>query len=241
MKLGRVARAATYAVLVTVLVDLVSTTPTAPTPAPGAGYHHLGATTAGTWSGVLGRMTVTAPQVRKGTYDFVASRFMVKGDTPGGTRWLEAGWAETGWAGTGRQRVYTFDTNSNRWTFYDQYPIRGGDRIWIELTAADTGPRATWVAWLWWHEAWHKLTAQKLPISEHAQVEQYVEVYVDPRRGGTVRVPPIDVDNVQLRADPDAPMRYWTPDRVPTNAGNGGGAYCLNWRYSYNTWRAGSC
>ncbi|MEN3307408.1 MAG: hypothetical protein V7603_3610 [Micromonosporaceae bacterium] len=241
VKWVRGVRAVGCAVLGALLLDLCTGTASAPTRAPGAGYHHLGATTAGTWSGVLGRMAVTSSGVRDGTYDFVASRFMVKAGTPGGVKWLEAGWAQTGWSGRGRQRVYTFDTNSNRWTFYDQYPIRDGDRVWIELAAVTGGPAATWVAWLWWHDSWRRLTAQRLPLGEHALVEQYVEVYVDPRRGGTVRVPPIEVDNVQVRPEPGTAMRYWTRDAVPTSQGSGDSRYCLAWRNGYDTWRAGSC
>ena len=60
---------------------------------------------------------------------------------------------------------------------------------------------------------------------------------MDPARGGSVRVPPIDVDNVQVRPDPQAPLEYWRPERVPTNPGSGGGPYCLNWRDGYDTWR----
>ncbi len=205
-------------------------------PAPGGGYHHLGATTAGTWSAVLGRIAVTSSGVRDGTYDFVAARFMAKAETRGGTRWLEAGWAQTGWSGAGRQRVYTFDTNTNRWTFYDQYPIGPGDRIWIELAA---GADSTWTAWLWWHDAWRRLTVQRLPIGQRALVEQYVEVYVDPKHGGTVRVPPIAVDNVQLRRDERARLQFWAG--VPTDIGGNDGTYCLSWRNGYDTWTAGTC
>lgn len=237
----RAGRAVACVSLVALLVDVLTGSPVAPTPAPGAGYHHLGASTSGTWSGVLGRMSVGAAGVREASYDFVATRFMVKADTGTGTRWLEAGWAQTGWAQTGQQRIYTFDTNSNRWTFYDQYPIRPGDRIWIELAAVRAGGGSAWAAWLWWHDAWRKLTVQALPIGEHATLEQYVEVYVDPRRGGTVRVPRIDVDNVQVQPEPGAAMRHWTPDAVPTSPGKGDGRYCLTWHEGYDTWSARSC
>jgi hypothetical protein len=210
-------------------------------PLPGPGYHHLGATTDGTWSGVLGRMTVRDPAVRAGSYDFVATRFMAKASTPDGVKWLEAGWAETGWAGGGRQRVYTFDTNTNTWAFYDQYPIKDGDQIWIELQTSESGTQPTWTAWLWWGNAWRLLTRQRLPIGDHATVEEYVEVYVDPTLGGTVDVPPIEVDNVQVKSDPAGGMRYWTADGVPTSPGTGADAYCLTWQTAYDTWNAGSC
>jgi hypothetical protein len=185
-------------------------------------------------------MTVTAAGVRKGSYDFVASRFMAKSDTPTGVKWLEAGWAQTGWTGAGRQRVYTFDTSTNKWTFYDQYPISDGDHIWIEITAAGPGP--TWVAWLLWRGHWRRLTETVLPAGGQAQLEQYVEVYVDPSRGGTVWVPAIQVDNVQVRAQPGAPLRYWTSSTVPTAPDAPGTApYCVTWESGYDAWHAGSC
>jgi hypothetical protein len=175
-------------------------------------------------------MEVTAPGVRDGTYDFVAARFMVKSDTPRGVKWLEAGWAQTGWSDRGRQRVYTYDTNSNRWTFYDQYPIKVGDRIRIEITA-DHG---AWVARLWWQGGWRRLTAQVLPIGGRALVEQYVEVYVDPRQGGVVTVPPIEVDDVRVLGS--AGPSGWTRGGVPAGSG-----YCVDWLAGYYSWRAGSC
>ncbi len=213
-------------------------------PAPEAGYHHLGATTQGSWAGVRGRMTVTNPAVRPGSYDFVATRFMAKSDTPGGARWLEAGWAETGWAGEGRQRVYTFDTNANTWTFYDQYPLAPGEQIWISLAATatpDPAGQAMWSAWLWWRGGWHLLTAQPLRIGVQATLEQYVEVYVDPARGGTVTVPMVSLADVTLAAYPGAAPRPWTGDTVASQPGSDMGGYCVDQRQSWQDWSAGSC
>src|SRR5215216_6687671 len=104
-----------------------------------SGYHHLGAGTSGEWGGVSGRIEVVDGTVRQGSYDFVAGRFMVKRDMGrGDIAWLEAGWAETGWAGGGRQHIYTFNTNTKTWQFYDQYVLRPGDRLWLDLhTDAD--------------------------------------------------------------------------------------------------------
>ena len=209
-------------------------------PVPQPGYHHLGATTDGGWSGVLGRLTVDDPGVRAGTFDFVATRFMAKASTATGVKWLEAGWAETGWSGDGAQRIYTFDTNTGKWTFYDQYPVKPGDQVWIEIAAAAPGPDPTWNAWLWWHDAWHLLTSQQLPISEHATIEEYVEVYVDPLHGGSIDVPAVQVDNVSLKPEPRAPLTPWTGD-VPTSPGAGADGYCLDFAVPYDTWHAGSC
>jgi len=213
-------------------------------PGPGSGYHHLGVTTEGGWSGVRGRMTVTDPTVRAGSYDFVATRFMAKGDTAAGARWLEAGWAETGWSGAGRQRVYTFDTNSNTWTFYDQYPLAPGEQIWISLSAAatpDPTGQAMWSAWLWWRGGWHLLTTQPLVIGVQATLEQYVEVYVDPARGGSLRVPMVGLDSVSVSAYPGAPDRPWAAPAVASQPGTDIGGYCVDQHDGWRRWRAGSC
>jgi hypothetical protein len=235
-------RVAVAAGLVPVLVGSLRTPDPRPEgpPLPQPGYHHLGATTQGQWAGVLGQLSVRETGVRAGTFDFVATRFMAKASTPVGTKWLEAGWAQTGWSGTGQQRIYTFDTNTLKWTFYDQYPVGAGDRVWIELAATQAGPTSTWGAWLWWHDTWHLLTTQALPIPDHATIEEYVEVYVDPARDGTIPVPPVEVDNVQLKADTTSRFEYWT-DAVPTEPGAAADGYCLGFQVPYDTWHAGTC
>jgi hypothetical protein len=209
-----------------------------------AGYHHLGANTSGEWSGVSGRISVVNGSVRSRSYDFVASRFMAKRDLGGGNiAWLEAGWAETGWAGIGAPHVYTFNTNTKTWQFYNQYDIKPGDRLWIDVHSDTDG---VWGAWLWWSNRWNLLTAQKLPIGSSAYVEQYVEVHVDDSRPTRVDVPTVTVDNVQLKPVGGGPQRYWRND-VPTLTGTGpgqqqrSGGFCLNWINPYDTWTAGDC
>lgn len=209
-----------------------------------SGYHHLGANSAGEWSGVSGRLSVVDGSIRPGSYDFIASRFMAKRNLGAGRiAWLEAGWAETGWAGPGRQHVYTFNTNTLSWQFYDQYTLRPGDRIWIDLHSDSSG---VWAAWLWWGNRWNLLTAQRLPIGPSAFIEQYVEVHVDSGRPTRVDVPEVTVDNVQLRPADGSAARYWRAD-VPTLTGGdpGGqqstGGFCLNWVNRYDTWTAGDC
>ena len=209
-----------------------------------SGYHHLGANTGGEWSGVSGRISVVDGSVRPGTYDFVAGRFMVKRDLGGGSiAWLEAGWAETGWASAGRQHIYTFNTNTKTWQFYDQYAVRPGDRVWLDLHSDSDG---VWGAWLWWNNRWNLLTAQKLPIGSSAYIEQYVEVHVDSSRPTRVDVPSVLVDNVQLRPAGGGPPRFWRAD-VPTLTGGDpgqqqrNGGFCLNWLTRYDTWTAGDC
>jgi len=208
-------------------------------PVPGPGYHHLGATTADDWSGVTGRLTVSDPGVRPGTFDFVAARFMARNQA--GTAWLEAGWSENGWLRDGRQRIYTYDTASRRWTFFDEYPTRPGDQVWIYLeSGASSGDRVPWRAWLWWQSQWRLLAETELPIGPAATVEQYVEVYVDPAKGGTLPLPPSSFDNVQLR-DADGAFRYWREDGVPTGVGESASTYCLGWITRFDTWSAETC
>jgi hypothetical protein len=208
-----------------------------------SGYHHLGAGTGGEWGGVSGRIGIVDGGVRPGTYDFVAGRFMVKRDLGGGNiAWLEAGWAETGWAGAGRQHIYTFNTNTKTWQFYDQYQLRPGDKAWLDL---HTDGNNVWQAWLWWNNRWNLLTAQQLPIGPTAYVEQYVEVHVDASRAARLLVPPVTVDNVQLRPPGAGSMpRYWRED-VDTQVGDMAqqrtGGFCLNWLTRYDTWTAGDC
>lgn len=202
--------------------------------APPAQYHHLGAASTGEWSGVLGRLTVRDTGVRVGTHDFVATRLMVKEEAKGRLSWLEAGWAETGWAGGGKQRVYTYDTTRNAWTFYDNFPLADNEQIWISV---HTEKDDVWQAWLWWRDRWHLLTTAKLPLGGRGQVEQFVEVHVD--GGAAFSVPRITVDNVQVR-DGDA-NRYWRQADVPSASGGSTGEYCLDWATRFDTWTAGTC
>jgi hypothetical protein len=209
-----------------------------------SGYHHLGANSGGEWSGISGRFSVVDGSVRPNTYDFVAGRFMVKRNLGGGTiAWLEAGWAETGWAAPGRQHIYTFNTNTRTWQFYDQYLLRPGDKVWLDLHSDGDG---WWSAWLWWNNRWNLLTAQRLPIGTSAFVEQYVEVHVDAGRPGRIDVPSVVVDNVRLRPATGGEARFWRAD-VPTLTGadpgqqQRRGGFCLTWVTRYDTWSAGDC
>jgi hypothetical protein len=212
----------------------------------GDAYQHLGVTSVDGWAGVLGRITVRDVGVRPRTLDFTAARFMARRDTSeGSTAWLEAGWAETGWSGDGRQRIYTYDTNRNAWTFFDDYKIADGDRIWIYLEAAPGSspddPDAAWLAWLWWGDMWHLLANQKLPLTGIAQLEQYVEVYADTNTDGTYAVAPIAFDNVQVKAKPAAEPIYWREADVATTGGAGTSRYCVYWANRFDTWSAGDC
>ncbi|GIF09562.1 hypothetical protein Asi03nite_71000 [Actinoplanes siamensis] len=215
--------------------------PPGPTP---SGYHHLGAGTSAEWGGVSGRFSVVKGSLRPGTRDFVAGRFMVKRDLgKENIAWLEAGWAETGWRSPGQPHVYTYNTNTKAWQFYDQYPVKAGDTVWVDLHTDSDG---VWQAWLWWNNRWNLLTAQKLPIGGTAFVEQYVEVHVDADKPGRIGVPPVKVDNVQLRPTGGGPARFWREDvgtltGVAPGAQQRSGGFCLDWTTRYDTWSAGDC
>jgi hypothetical protein len=209
------------------------------------GYTHLGAVTAGEWAGVSGRTTVRDAAVRPGTADFLASRFMVKRELgEGRVAWLEAGWAETGWAGDGRQRIYTYDTSTGSWAFYDQYALRDGDRAWLDLRTDGTG---VWQAWLWWGGRWNLLTAPELPLGPTAQIEQFVEVHVDAGHPAHLGLPAVSVDNVQLIPAGGGTPVYWR-EQVPTVTGGTDAAartadatFCVSWASRYDTWSAADC
>lgn len=203
---------------------------------PEPGYHHLGATTSDKWSGVLGRIEVVDAAVRTGTYDFLAARFMAKGEVGGRTAWLEAGWTETGWSGGGKQRLYTYDTNRQSWTFYDGYQLKPGDRVWIYLQTEQATERPVWEAWLWWGDSWHLLTSQALPIGPRAMIEQYVEVHTEQ----PFQVPQVRVDSVDLKDGPAGQRSAWGT-QVPTAPGVTSNGYCLTWISRYDHWSAGSC
>jgi hypothetical protein len=227
---------------VKLLSALLLLAPAATTP---GGYHHLGAGTSGEWSGVSGRISVVDVAVRANTYDFVASRFMAKRDMGAGRiSWLEVGWAETGWSSPGKQQVYTFNTNTNAWQFYPQYPIKAGDKVWVDLKTDADG---VWQAWLFHGGKWNLLTKEKLPVGRSANIEQYVEVHADAKQP-VVRmdVPRVTVDNVQLKPAGGGPARYWRED-VGTLTGTAPGqqmrrgGFCLDWVNKYDTWTAGDC
>lgn len=208
-----------------------------PTPRPG--YHHLGATTAGDWNAITGRLEVRRTGVRPGRYDFVATRFLAKQDQHGQVAWLEVGWADTGWSGDGAPQVYAFDSTAMSWRFFDAYRLRDRDRLWVYLHGADA---TTWYAWLWWGTRWQLLAAAELPMGATAQLEQYVEVHLD-RSGhaGPFPVPPISVDRVRVSPAPGRPFVPWRPEWVPTVRPADSPFYCLTWNNRYHSWAAGGC
>ncbi|GAA4199973.1 hypothetical protein [Actinocatenispora rupis] len=218
-----------------------STPAVSPPTEDATGYRHLGAMTDGTYSAVTGGLTVRDPGVRQGTHDFLATRFMARGDVSGSTRWLEAGWSENGWK-DGAQHVYTYDTTTMTWSWYGQYEIHDGDRIHLALGSGATGrDGTTWRAWLWWGDRWNLLAAPTLPFGPRTQIEQYVEVYVDPARGGSYPVPAVDVDDVTVQPRPGDGFTPWRDPAVPTTTSPPYYGYCVDWRIRWSDWSARSC
>lgn len=211
-------------------------------PVPHAGYHHLGAQSSEQLAMVRPRLGVTNPGVRRGTWDFVASRVMAKEDYNGSTRWLEAGWAEVGWRNDD-QYVYTFDTRDNEWKFYDQYNLASGSRFFaqIDSDSASTTRDTNWRAWIWWNNAWNRLSVISLPIYREAFMEEYVEVYRDPNVAGHFNLPSSDIDNVQVKESPSSSAVFWRNPPISTLEGSSIAPYCLTWDVKYDDFRAASC
>jgi hypothetical protein len=69
-------------------------------------------------------------------------------------------------------------------------------------------------------------------------------VHVDKSRPARVEVPPVTVDNVQLRPPDGGVARYWRDDvdtQIGDQAQQRAGGFCLNWVTRYDTWTAGDC
>jgi hypothetical protein len=210
-------------------------------PEDATGYRHLGATTDDGYAGVTGALTVTDPGVRHGTDDFVAVRFMALGAAGGKAKWLEAGWTEDGWRDNA-QHLYTYDTDHMDWSYYDQYPIRAGDTVHLALESGGAASGGTvWRALLWWDDRWNQLVSVTLPIGSTARIEQYVEVYADPSRGGDIRLPRTDVGDVQVETAAGGPFTAWRDPAVPTSESAPYTGYCVSWLTRHDTWYAASC
>lgn len=210
-------------------------------PVPHAGYHHLGAQSSEQLAMVRPRLGVTNPAVRRSTIDFVASRVMAKEDYNGSTLWLEAGWAEVGWRNDD-QYVYTYDTRDNQWKFYDQYNLSSGTRFFALIDSEVSSTRSTnWRAWIWWNNAWNRLSTISLPIYDEAFIEEYVEVYRDPNVTGHFNLPSTDIDNVQVKESPGSSTVYWRNPPISTLEGSSIAPYCLTWDVKYDDFRGASC
>lgn len=206
------------------------------------GYRHLGAYSENDYAAVGATLQVRDTGVRRRSNDFVAARVMARADVAGRTRWIEAGWTEDGWLDDDAQHVYTYDSSGGDWTYYDQYPVHDGDRISVVV---ESGPAVnggtTWRAYLWWDNRWNLLAAPTLPFGPRAQLEQYVEVYVDPRRGGRYPVPGVAVSGSVVVADPGGDAVPWRDPAVPTDTSPAYPGYCVSWQERFDSWSAGTC
>jgi hypothetical protein len=129
-----------------------------------------------------------------------------------------------------------------RWSFYDQYEVRPGDRIYLALQAgAAAKGGTTWNAWLWWDDRWNLLAAPVLPFGPRTRMEEYVEVYVDPAQGGGYPVPAVDVDDVTVQPRPGDGFTPWRDPAVPTTESAPYDGYCVDWRTRWSDWAARTC
>ena len=92
-----------------------------------------------------------------------------------------------------------------------------------------------WRAWIWWNNAWNRLSTISLPIYDEAFMEEYVEVYRDPNVTGHFNLPSTDIDNVQVKESPGSSSVYWRNPPISTVAGSSIAPYCLSGMSSTTT------
>lgn len=120
-----------------------------PSPRPG---RHIGVeTTSYNSIGIIGASTVVNPAVPHPSTSFLSQRILAKSCNE--SHWIEVGWVEAGWRGDA-QYIYTYDSASQLWRFFDQYVLGAGRKITVELIHSGGG---TWKALLNWNGQWHEL------------------------------------------------------------------------------------
>lgn len=203
-------------------------------PEPHPGIHWLGTTSTSAYSsqGVYGALNVVDPSVRRGTYEYLSQRFLAK--SCDATQWLEAGWAEPGWRALddpqGRQYIYTYNSVTRTWNWFDQYPVAPGSRVYFQIY--DWGN--VWQAWLWWNGGWQVLDT--VSIDGLNCIENFVET--DSGNTSHFPFPPIlagdgGTGGVQI-ADGNGQFRTWDTS-IPTilNSDDGSGYFSTRVRGSY--------
>jgi len=144
-----------------------------PKPASKRGdYHFLGAKTSQSNVGIISKIQVTDPSVKRHTTNFFAAWIMEHRYGP--DRWIQVGWAEVGWRDD-KQYVFAYDTEHNEWHFYDQYPISSS--TWIQVSISYRGG-TTWAVWLWWNTVWVLLDEAEVDFSSPEYADQFGEVYI---------------------------------------------------------------
>ena len=125
----------------------------------------------GVSDGIFAALNVVDPKVPHPSNDFLSQRILVKNCTD--TSWLEIGWAEVGWRDD-RQYIYTHDSVSNQFTFYDQFPISPGSRPYFELFD-NVGGNTTFDAMVHWNGQWQTLKRVNLGSNAGCGVEHFVQ------------------------------------------------------------------
>lgn len=103
--------------------------------------------------GIYAALTVTNARVPRNSSQYLSQRVLAKSCDRGD--WFEIGWVEAGWRDD-KQYIYTHDTPSSGWTFYDQYPLTPGQRIYVQVTQVPSNANL-WQVYLWWNGSWHLL------------------------------------------------------------------------------------
>jgi hypothetical protein len=219
---------------------IVSTLPRGPGadgyPVPSPGYHWLGGQTSGyTSAGLLATLHVVDPSVPRlpGYEDFLAHRIMAKSCSS--AYWIEIGWAEVSWLDD-QQYVYSYDTATEEWLVYEDYPIEAGDEISVALVSVGGG---VWEARLWWNGAWQTLNSVNPGVAIGCGNEQYVEVY----SRDTMAFPPIETGGsssaVMLYPASGSAWEPWDTS-VSTISGSNQEDYELDWHHYFLSWEASS-
>lgn len=151
--------------------------PPSPKPASKRGdYYFLGAKTSQSNVGIISKIQVTDPRVKRPTANFFAAWIMEHRYGP--DRWIQVGWAEVGWRDD-KQYVFAYDTEHNEWHFYDQYPI--SPSAWIQVSISYQGG-TNWAVWLWWNAVWILLDEADVGFSSPEYADEFGEVYISKGR-----------------------------------------------------------
>lgn len=145
----------------------------------GVGYHYVGPETFQDNRGVWGRNYVVDPrQIQHGAlvpHRFVAER--VYTNNPDGDRWMEAGWAET-WDEGDEQFVYEYDSATQEWRIFDEYPLSKGDAV--ETAVHYVPDVGEWRAdYHLWGNVWAVLAQEPLDFDTADRAYNRGEVYTN--------------------------------------------------------------
>lgn len=103
--------------------------------------------------GIYAALTVTDTRVPRNSSQYLSQRVLAKSCDR--NDWFEIGWVEAGWRDN-KQYIYTHDTPGSGWTFYDQYALSPGQRIYVQIVQSPTDA-GLWQVYLWWNGSWQLL------------------------------------------------------------------------------------